>query len=224
MIATTKTGKPTLVTPQGNLYFMAGVNTMTDKDAAEIKQNWVVDSVNFLHMYGFTSIGTWSKHDLYSDLDDRPSYTLLLSVLASFAKQKNITSMGTGHITYKNNIMPIFESDFGQFAQTYLSQNFARYANDPYLIGYYFDNELPFDDKHLLDKYCQQPATSAAYRAAAQWLKDQQNGDINDKNRTAFLHYLVGKSSIRSLITQYQIPIAKLCTMRSDLSTRIIYY
>ena len=76
-----------------------------------------------------------------------------------------------GHTGYPNKCMFVFDPEFEAFADEYAKQ-LADTKDDPYLLGHFTDNELPFP-KDALDRFLQLPDADPGRQAAATWFTEQ---------------------------------------------------
>lgn len=73
------------------------------------------------------------------------------------------------------------------------ARELAAYKNDPYLIGYYTDNELP-TPLDALDRYLSLDTSDPGFRAVRAWFTERRGetadaGDITDTDRREFLRF-----------------------------------
>jgi hypothetical protein len=108
--------------------------------------------------------------------------------MASYGKTKG-AKMGTGNMSYPGDCPPIFDPEFSEFCKKEC-QKLIKDKNDPWLLGYFTDNEMPWK-LNLLDKFLKLSDTDNGRKAAEAWLvKNKVNKEkITDDNRHAFLEY-----------------------------------
>ncbi|HPO12707.1 MAG TPA: hypothetical protein PLI09_04620 [Candidatus Hydrogenedentes bacterium] len=138
-----------LVTPEGNAFLSLGVcvvNPIGDTERGTNRQpyrenvlakhgtveNWTAATRARLQEWGLNTLGAWNTQELRGTVP----YTIELS-------------LGSG--LWSKERVPDF---FSPEAETHIRNGAAgidAYVNDPYLIGYYLDNELPwsFDWRRL---------------------------------------------------------------------------
>ncbi|MBQ8408538.1 MAG: DNRLRE domain-containing protein [Clostridia bacterium] len=105
---------------------------------------------------------------------DGLTYMAHISVMASYGSIKGVRTNGNGSTVFtENNTMPVFDPDFVGFANNYVKEKLAANANDPRIIGYTSDNELPMDigmlDNSLAVNHTN-PANVYTYACAWTWL------------------------------------------------------
>jgi hypothetical protein len=84
--------------------------------------------------------------------------------------------------------MPVFDPDFESFCDEHARQ-LAATKDDPWLVGHFSDNELPFRPD-LLEYYLELPKTDPGQQAAARWWAERQGGakrTMTRRDRDAFL-------------------------------------
>ncbi len=83
----------------------------------------------------------------------------------------------------------VFHPDFDRYCVFYADRLCAPHANDPWLFGYFIDNELAWwgrgaHDTGLFDAAFRLAATHTAKKAACELLKERAGGDLAAFNRT----------------------------------------
>lgn len=199
-----------LVDPDGGLFLHVGVDTVDPggtaaKDAAFTNlfgttEQWAMKTTDLLRATGFNGTGSWSRTDLLRAVRPEPMvYTIMGAgagggFMAGFGHTLKVTRAGTGHLAYPNDCMPLFHPDFPAFCDAF-ARPMAANAADPYLLGYFSDNELPLPK---LDNYLKlppdDPAMGSSYHAAKAWLdtrkgKEAGPADITEADREAWIEY-----------------------------------
>jgi hypothetical protein len=114
------------------------------KQTAECKpvtfdmQRWIDHTSQRLQAWGFNTIGNWSEPELGSDQlakKDRVPYTLPLSIVGDYV------SISTGHDWWGGMPDP-FDPRFAMATERAVAIAARDHRDDPYLIGYFADNEL----------------------------------------------------------------------------------
>ena len=92
-----------------------------------------------------------------------------------------------GHLAYRNDCIPVFDPEFEPFAFDY-ARALADTRDDPYLLGVFLDNEMPFF-KGEIDKFLQLDENDPGRRAAADWLlarKGALDAPLTEEDRDAW--------------------------------------
>jgi hypothetical protein len=110
---------------------------------------------------------------------------------------------GTGAGDPKANVpacLPVFHPEFAAFCDDYVRIQVAAQKDDPWLIGYFTDNELP-NPADTLDRVLRagplDPLLGTAYQPALDWLHtrrgaaaDPAQPKLTDSERAGFLGYV----------------------------------
>lgn len=103
------------------------------KFGAEWRRRWREETADRLTAWGFNTIGNWSDPDLWAM--HRLPYTVPLSPEGEYAK------VSSGEDWWGPMPDP-FDPRFAEAADKMARNAAARFGGDPYLIGYFVDNEL----------------------------------------------------------------------------------
>jgi hypothetical protein len=111
----------------------------------------------------------------------------------AYGKKRGGTSVQPGHTGYPNDAIFVFDSDFEKFCDEE-ARKLSATRNDPFLLGHFSDNELPFPQK-ALDKYLALPESDPGSQAAKAWLTEHniRENAITNEHRQAFLKYVVDR-------------------------------
>lgn len=174
-----------LIAPDGSRFLSQGVNHVGDASFRAPNQNyydpvkhqfagneaaWAKSALGRLSSWGFNTVGAWSNEALYGK---RHPYTFMLYAAG-----------------FDRPLEHVFDADFPvRAAQN--TEKARAYKDDPYLIGYFLDNELPFwgefgwraAQQSLLQKYAQQPAGSAGKRELRAFLEQRHGRSLSAFNR-----------------------------------------
>ena len=174
-----------LVDPEGYLFFNQGVDNIytinsTGAEAALTADfgtvsNWAAATTTLLRQYAFNSAGAWSDT---TDLR-AVSSPLVYTIIQNFEGTYSATNTGPGY-PY------VFDPAFVTFCNNF-AQQFANTQNDPWLLGYFSDNELPFSigSSNLLVTFLGLPSTNYSYQAAWTWLRALHGADATTNSVTA---------------------------------------
>lgn len=194
-----------LTNKNGNQYIFSGVSTVRSSVQSNNKASfdskygsltkWSNSTIDFLRDKKIYGIGAWSDYSTINgtNSEKKLNYTILLYLTESYATSVGKTSSGTGHLNYKSDVIPIFDYGYQAFIDKKMA-TFAKHSTDPYLIGYFTDNELPFHKKSL-DNFLKLDKLDPNRLAAENWLNGQYDKTVTDTNRDKFLVYLVSTYS-----------------------------
>ena len=191
-------GRWWIINPAGGRFIHRGISSVntipTDGAQAELtknfntKEGWARATATQLIEYGFNGTGSWSDDASLESVEPRLVSTKLLSLMASYGKTKG-AKMGTGNMSYPGDCPPIFDPEFVDHCKK-ASQKLIKDKNNPWLLGYFTDNEMPWR-LNLLDKFLKLSSTDSGRKAAEAWLVKNKVSQqkITDDSRYAFLEY-----------------------------------
>lgn len=179
-------GRWWLVDPEGHLFLTVGlcsVNLSIFKDS-QVKGAWVKTTADLLRAQGVNTLGRWSDADKFRKLDPPMVYTTTLSFMSAYAKQRNRKNGKPG---FPEECLPVFDPEFETFCDRY-AQKLAATKDDPWLLGHFTDNELPFRP-YILKNYLKLSKDDPGRRAAQQFLAERGKSvdQINESDEADFL-------------------------------------
>jgi len=190
-----------LVDPDGYAFLTVGVCSVnregvTSDEAVATRvfgsvDAWAETTAKLLRDHGFNSIGCWSDAGTFHAAGARMPYFPRWNFMSTY---KNLRDPADGPRGYPNECMPLFDAAFETFCQEHAKQ-LAATKDDPWLVGHFSDNELPFRP-NLLDLYLELPETDSGHRAAATWLADSRlksgrsaDAKIDEGEQDGFLEF-----------------------------------
>lgn len=184
-----------LVDPLGYLFLHQGVAVVStvnspDANAALIAKfgnanNWAVATTTQLRQHGFNGAGAWSDTARLKQVPGPLVYTIIKNFLSTYSA----TNSNPGY-------PQVFEPTFAPFCQAY-AQSFASTQNDPWLLGYFSDNELSFPSSMLVTWLGLTPGNSS-YEEAWRWLRERYGPgataeQVTTQDRLDFLGHVWGR-------------------------------
>ena len=170
-----------LVTPEGNAFLSKGVNHVSfgADNAPQLgyspyeravqskygsEKAWAKAVVERLRGWGFNTLGAWSSS---STFDQNMPYTINLDLA---------TRAGADWL--KGAVGDFFSEDFQKKIEAACRQSCGPRAKDPWLLGYFTDNELRWGadwrgKQSLLEEYLRFPAGTAGRKAALEFLQQR---------------------------------------------------
>ena len=145
-------GRWWMVDPIGNRYISRGVAEFSPGRASRQKaalkdrfgsmERWAADEMGFLKDFGFNSLGAWAAVDAVRGVrpGERMPYTVIVDVMHPYLKEHPVAE----------GAQLAMDAEFDAYIEKRLS-HVAKYSNDPYLIGYFVDNEISWGDTALED-------------------------------------------------------------------------
>ena len=205
-------GRWWMVDPAGNLFLAKSVASFvpgwSDRQKAMLKKKfgttagWATAEIKFLKSCGFNSLGAWSNSAAFgaTNQPERIPYTVIVSPMATFNRElkkagreaeffKDVKEGGSSY-----GFPFVFDPEFEKTAERLIAP-VAKHANDPYLIGYFIDNEIQFRRSMLWKCLTAWPKDHPNRRAAQAWL-DARKGragctmrDVTEEDRLEFVAY-----------------------------------
>lgn len=169
-------GRYWIIDPHGHLFITKGVNSIRPGNSTVVNQhlldkfnsnaNWIKSTIDSLTQFGFNTAGSWSDVKSIVSYNNNVKssgfpYTVQLSLLAGFS-QKN-----------KPKEYPILSLVFSKNFKSYLTLKINEYKDhfsNKYLLGYFSDNELPFQSDLLTDFLSINDENDEGYIAAKEWI------------------------------------------------------
>jgi hypothetical protein len=181
-----------LVDPAGRLFFQAGVASvktiptpgaraaLTNKFGNEA--GWAEQTTQMLRDNGFNGLGGWAEVDKFRAVTRPLPYTRIWNFMSSYGKKRGGTVQQPGHTGYPNDCIFVFDPEFEKFCDDHARQ-LAVNANDPWLLGHFSDNEMPFK-REALKNYLGLPAQDPGHLAARAWLQKRHGHNATPKDLT----------------------------------------
>ena len=211
--ACTVDGRWWLVDPEGCLFISVGLcsvvnRSVLDQDVFKRKfgdtTRWAAATEPLLTGAGFNSLGCWSDWKAFRPTPQAMPYFPRWSFMGTY---KNRRDRKVGPRGYPNECMPVFDPGFETFCDKHARQ-LAATKDDPYLVGHFSDNELPFRPD-LLEYYLKLPASDPGHQAAATWWALRRAGDakrtMSRADKDAFLEHTANRyySIVGAAIKKY---------------------
>ena len=204
-------GRWWLADPLGNRYLSQGVAVFApggsprQRKALQEKfgsnRRWAESELKTLKAQGFNSLGAWSRPGQgleFKDLAERLPYTVILSPLSNYhkglVKKERTPEADIGYHGHPFDFPRVFEPAFDEALDKTLEAA-AKYAGDPYLIGYFIDNEIGWEKDALRLCLKRRPAGHPNRAVAEAWLERRKGragctlGDVTDADCRAFVAY-----------------------------------
>jgi hypothetical protein len=193
-----------LVDPIGSLCFYKGIASVTSLRAPGAmaafqskfgsKTNWAAATTGLLRQNGFIGTGAWSDTEALRSVPRPLAYTRILNLMSGYGRTRGGTYSQPGHSGYPKDCIFVFDPAFESFCDEH-ARTLAGNKNDPWLIGYFSDNELPFSPT-LLSNYLALPTNDPGHEAALAWLRARHGAqagaqDILGQDQSDFLALVV---------------------------------
>lgn len=205
-------GRWWLVDPDGCLFISIGLCSVNQSGVDEAMldekfgsgEQWAVATGRMLKHYGFNTLGCWSDWQVFRSTSQPMVYTPRWNFMLTYKNQRDARN---GERGYPNECMPVFDVEFERFCDEHAGQ-LAATRDDPWLLGHFSDNELPFRPDALAN-YLSLPKQDTGYKAARRWWDDRRRTlgkrEIDRADQEAFMEYLSRRyySIVSSAIKKY---------------------
>jgi hypothetical protein len=147
------------------------------------ENEWANETVELLRANGFNGTGAWSDDEQLREAKDRVTYCVNWKFMSTFARGRTV--LGSGHVDYPENCIPVFDPKWESFCDSHAQQKVAEFKDDPYLVGHFFDNELPLKPG-MIERFLQLPKDDAGYQAAYNFLisREGKGAELKDLNES----------------------------------------
>ena len=125
---------------------------------------WRDKTIAMLRDAGFNGTGSWSADPLLRTADRPLVYTPNLGWMSKYGAKRGGTFQQPGHTGYPNDCIFTFDPEFAAFCDEQ-AKALAKNKDDPFLLGYFSDNEMPMP-KTSLDNYLSLPEGDPGRTAA----------------------------------------------------------
>lgn len=168
-----------MIDPLGNVFYTSGINSVTSGSATVTLPDDILD-------LGVNTMGSWSDEDISGI-----PYCPRLNALVNF---KNVR---TDKVAWNKDVLPVFEPDFESYFQEKMTSWLDSYKNDPWVVGYFMDNELKFTSDQL-DSSLTLAVTDAQYQRANDFMTDRHGSnyslsDITGQDRLDYIGIVADK-------------------------------
>lgn len=196
-----------LVDPDGHLFIHVGVVALrpggSEAQKAALRSRfgteaeWMEREVELLRDHGFNGVGNWSSDSLMRAVPRPLPYTVNINPMNTLRNRHRAEQGGVyrnaGWQGYEHNLILVWDPRFEAIVEE-AARGLARHRADPYLLGYFSDNELPFVNDALDRHLTRLVPTDPGHAAAREWLDARRGRDfpvsaITDEDRQAFLGF-----------------------------------
>lgn len=203
---TNKDGRWWFVDPEGYLFLdkgVCGVDIVRGGNSSDLlrqkfgdEAGWADQTIALLRSNGFNNLGAWSQTDILCRAAHPLVYTRMLNFMSSYGQKRGGTYQQPGHTGYPNNCIFVFDPEFETFCDVY-ARELAKWRNDPWLLGYFSDNEMPLW-RGMLTNYLQLPPQDPGYQAALKWLQSRHGAQavlnaVTPQDQEGFLAFVVDR-------------------------------
>jgi hypothetical protein len=198
--ATMLNGRWWLIDPEGGLFIdkaMVAVSPLHTPSAEEAwktkfghEKHWADQTVALLQAAGFNGTGAWSDNALLRREPHPLTYTTIVNFMGDYGKKRGGTYQQPGHLGYPKDCIFVFDPAFATFCDEE-AQKLDATKDDPWMLGTFSDNELPWR-RECLANYLALPPDDPGHKAAQEWLTGKHGSgaglkDITEQDKEDFL-------------------------------------
>lgn len=188
-------GRWWLIDPMGGRFIHRALATVTPLSTVKAnaalaatfktKVGWAAETTKFMADIGFNGTGGVSDDATLEATPNKMVSTRLLSLMSRYGKKRGGVTPQPGHMGYPGDCPFIFDVEFEAYCKE-ACKVLAQNKNNPWILGYYTDNEMPWAPD-LLDKYLKLDAKDQGRIFAEAWMKKNKISKITDEHRDEFL-------------------------------------
>jgi len=167
-----------MIDPQGYAFFGFGLNSVKETPKLKLPRD--------IKAIGFNHVASWSD-ETFPKIPFTPRWNFLQTF-------KNITPEIKRDYLEKD-LMPVFDPRFQAFVEK-RARRASAYKKNPWVLGYFTDNEVPFHRTIQLKESLKLSKNNALHIAAKQWLQKKHGGryrstDITEEDELQYMGFLV---------------------------------
>lgn len=172
------------ITPEGNIFYSMGLNCVLPNGRPEYTksilekygnyENWADAQILRYKNWNYNTLGAWCNLTLLKNIP----YTYQIK---TFAEEEFLVA---------RKLPDIWNPEWREMVRSKIENETSKFRDDPYLIGYWIDNEVNwgpdiFDKKTILEEIistkCESPY--GGKHRAVDFLRDRYEDDIKEFNR-----------------------------------------
>jgi len=199
-------GRWWLVDPEGNLFLHKGIAAVSQLGTAGARaaqkkmfggdQEWAAKTAQLMRAHGFNGLGAWSATEQLREVKPPLVYTRIWNFMSAYGSKRGGTYQKSGHMGYPNDCIFVFDPAFEEFCDQH-AKKLAAQKDDPWLLGHFSDNELPFW-RTALKGFLKFPTSDYGHQAALKWLRERHGAaatvaDITEQDEKDFLGVVVDR-------------------------------
>jgi hypothetical protein len=165
-----------IIDPHGYVFLSVGLNSVYPNGQKNISnlsnQNlaWGTDTVKHLKNLGFNTLGCWSVDKIFRKTTIRMPYCLRWNFMSNYRKIRKTKYPATDQF----NVTYPFDPEYQDFCNKHAKQTLLT-RDDPWLLGHFSDNELPFQEKGIVSKYLNHPPDDPNHLEAKRFMENRNN-------------------------------------------------
>ncbi|BAM03652.1 glycoside hydrolase 5 family protein [Phycisphaera mikurensis] len=142
-------------------------------------ERWRDQTQPMLHEHGFNTTGSWSDDALNRAGPAPLAYCPNANFMTTYGeRERGGLAQGSGHKLYPGSCIFAFDPAFPAFCRRHARQRLAATRDDPWLLGHFTDNELPFP-KDSLRRFLALAEGDPGRAEAARWVAEHGDGEAS---------------------------------------------
>lgn len=188
-----------IIDPDGYAFLSIGINSVnlpnrkTDKPPTKQELDWGKKTLSELRNLGFNTLGCWSDDQIVRKLENPMPYCLRWNFMSNYRKIRRKKYPATD----KFQVIYPFDPEYQKFCDQHAKQTIET-KDDPWLFGHFSDNELPFQEKGIVNRYLKHPKNDPNHQAAAKFMQSR-NQDTPSKQDDRDFQRLVVETHYRKV-------------------------
>ncbi len=160
------------------------------------REGWAENVTGLLRSHGFNGAGAWSDTDAIRASGKPLAYTRIWNFMSSYGRKRGGIYQKAGHMGYPKDCIFVFDPEFPAFCDEH-AKRLASTRDDPWLLGHFSDNELPFY-LNTLDNFMRLPKGDPGRTAVDRWLTERRkrfpdDTKLHDRKREEFLEFVADR-------------------------------
>ena len=193
-------GRFWLVDPEGGLNIHRAINSVRpgqgERNASAFRERfitreaWAQAASALLLENGFHGTGAWSDTTLLTT-GANFAFCPNLNLMADYGRRRGGTFQRPGRLGFPNNAIFTFDPEFIDFCDQAVAARVAPFRDNPDILGYFTDNELPHGNTVLNSYLSIENSNDPGRLAAENWLsgRGQTRETLDDQTRREFLGF-----------------------------------
>lgn len=174
-------GRWLLVNPAGGAFISVGINAIgleppenpvAFREKFGNKTNWAHATSKALAGLGVNTLGCWSDPDAFRAAGYNLPYMPRWNLMSRYAFGRKAAHKESGGTPFPNDCVPVFDPEFEAFCSAEAAA-LVPTKDDPWLVGHFSDNELPFKKANILKRHLALPHEDAGHKAAEKYLAEK---------------------------------------------------
>ena len=189
-------GRWWFIDPEGHFFYCVALNSIRGESAKDRSvtappifkskwgnsEAWANETVHFLDTNGFNVVGAWSDGSLLkTEQKESQVWATVIYMMYPFGRRYGAKS-NENNMQFPNRCIPIFDPEFEAFCKVRAEEKITEeMIQDPTLLGYFVDNELPWR-KDALVRYLSLDKSDINFQKTLEWTAEEKGLDVESIN------------------------------------------